>query len=68
MRRFSTGQLKALSEYFNTVATTWFSAGVIAPFFAKVSFLERTIFFLAGFAMSYIFLNLSLFFVKEVNS
>ena len=66
MRKLSTGQRKALSEFFNTIAAAWFSGGIVAPFFARVTPAEKMIFFVSGFAFSYIFLNFSLLFVKEI--
>jgi len=66
VRRYSSGQLKALSEYFNTIAAAWFTAGIITPFFSNAPFLERIIFSISGFAMSYIFLSFSLFFARKV--
>ena len=67
MPKFSKGQLKALSEFFNTIATAWFSGGVIAPFFAKVGLLEKLIFFVFGAGFAYVFLSISLFFAQEIN-
>lgn len=66
MDKMSIGQLKALSEFFNTIAAAWFTGGIIAPFFAKVSLLEKILFFVIVAGFSYAFLNISLFFVKEV--
>lgn len=36
-------QRKALSEFLNTVAAAWFSAGVISPFFIKPESLFRVV-------------------------
>lgn len=66
MKEFSIGQLKALSQFFDTIAAAWFSGGIIAPFFARVSLVEKLSFFVTGFIFSYMFLNISLFFVREV--
>lgn len=67
MREFSIGQLKTLSEYFNMIAAAWFTAGIISPFFSKAVPLEKALFSIAGLGVSYVFLNFSLFFAKEVN-
>jgi len=68
MKKFSIGQLRALSDFFNTLAAAWFTTGVIAPFFAKPTFVEKMTFFMAGLIMSYIFLNFSLFVASELKS
>lgn len=43
MRNLVPAQLKGLSEFLNTVAAAWFSAGAISPFFTKIESLTKTI-------------------------
>jgi len=43
VRKLKPSQLKVLSEFFNTVAAAWFSAGIISPFFVKSESLLNTI-------------------------
>lgn len=66
MGNLSPGQLRALSDFFNTIAAAWFTGGVITPLFAKVSQIERFVLFVLGLGLSYIFLHLSLSTAKEV--
>ena len=66
MKTLSVGQLKALSEFFNTIAAGWFSGGIIAPLFSQVSSLEKLAFFVVGATLSYWFLKLSLAVVEDV--
>jgi len=35
MKNLKPSQLKALSDFLNTIAAAWFSAGVISPLFIK---------------------------------
>jgi len=35
VEKLNPAQLKSLSEFANTVAAAWFTAGVISPFFTK---------------------------------
>jgi len=60
-------QLKALSEFLNTVVAAWFSAGVISPLFIKPENLFKAL-VLAGIAisMALFFLIWSLSLVKRV--
>jgi hypothetical protein len=67
MRGLKSAQLKALSDFANTVAAAWFTAGVISPFFTKpASLLEVFRFLLIGLLMTWITLTWSLSLVKEV--
>ena len=43
MKDLNPRQLKALSEFFNTIAAAWFSAGVISPIFSGIENLTRTV-------------------------
>jgi hypothetical protein len=67
MDGLSIGQLRALSDFFNTVAAAWFVGGIVTPFFVGASPIEKLQFSVAGVLYSGVFLSLSLFFVKEVN-
>jgi len=66
MKYYSTGQLRTLAEFFGTVAAGWFSGGIIAPFFSRVSFPQNLAFFAVGLILSYATLFLALQFTKEV--
>ena len=66
MERFSKGQLKALSDFFNMVAVAWFTGGVVAPFFAAISRTEKWELSAFGLVLSYVFLRLSLSAAKGV--
>jgi hypothetical protein len=67
MENLKPAQLKGLSEFLNTIAATWFSAGVISPLFIKPENLFKTV-LLAGIAiiMSLFFLIWSLALLKKV--
>ena len=67
MTRYSPTQYHTIADYFNMLAVGWFSGGVIAPFFTRVLPVERLLFFLTGFVLSYFFLRLSLNFSREVD-
>lgn len=60
VRKFSIGQLKALSDFLNTLAAAWFTGGIIAPFFSRASLLDKSLFFIPGFVFSNVFLFFSL--------
>ena len=63
------GQLKALSDFCNTIAAAWFSAGVISPFFIKAENLLTTVILgLAAILVSALFLALSLHFVRRMKT
>lgn len=60
-------QLKALSEFANTIAAAWFTAGVIAPFFTKPrTFLETAWFLVLGLFFTVVMLQWSLLLLKGV--
>lgn len=67
IRKSTTTQLTILANYFMTIAAAWFTAGVIAPFFATVAPFQRILFIVSGSAMSYIFLLLAWEVAREVN-
>jgi hypothetical protein len=50
MKKLRPSQLKALSEFLNTIAAAWFSAGVISPLFIKPENLIKAL-ILAGIAI-----------------
>jgi len=50
MKKLRQSQLKALSEFLNTIAAAWFSAGVISPLFIKPENLIKAL-ILAGIAI-----------------
>ena len=67
-RKLSKGEVRILAEFFYTIAAGWFSGGIIAPFFSKVTLEEKLLYFLIGFILAYLFLVISLSFAKEVKS
>ena len=68
MEKLSHGQLKVVSEFFNTIAAAWFTGGIVAPFFTKSSLSEKLLFFAAGFTFSYVFLSFAILLVKGVKA
>jgi len=65
----SIAQRKALSDFLNTVAAAWLTAGIIAPIFAPNYPLFEFLFSIAsGAAGSLALLTLSLILVREINS
>lgn len=67
MGELKPAQRKALSEFANTVAAAWFSAGVISPFFTKPkSLIDLLSFILVGLTMTWATLRWSLSLVKEI--
>jgi len=67
MRKLKPAQLKALSDFANTVAAAWFTAGIISPFFSKpTSGVETLKFLLTGLLMTWVTLSWSLSLIKEV--
>lgn len=66
MNHYSQGQLRTLAEFFNTVAAAWFTGGIVAPFFARVSLPQYIAFFVAGSFLSYFFVSLALELTKGV--
>lgn len=66
MSHYSTGQLKTLAEFLNTVAAAWFTGGIIAPFFASISLSKYIVFFIVGSFLSYLFVSLAMQLTKEV--
>lgn len=67
MVNLTASQLKTLSEFFNTIAATWFSAGVISPFFIKSEDFIKTIALgLVAIGLSLALLSLSLATVRRV--
>ncbi len=69
MKNLKPSQFKALSEFCNTIAAAWFSAGVISPFFIKSeNLLSAIILGLAAILISVLFLGLSLYLVRRVKT
>lgn len=67
MRKLKPGQLKALSEFLNTIAAAWFTAGVISPLFIKPENLTKALVLAAtAILMTGFFLTWSLTLVKTV--
>lgn len=67
MRNLKPGQLKALSEFLNTVAAAWFTAGIIAPIFIELKDISKTIVLgLVAFVTSMGFLASSLQLVRKI--
>lgn len=61
MKRINSAQRKSLADFGTTVAAAWFSAGIIAPFFAKQkSTGEIVMFVIAGISMTLMTLYFSL--------
>lgn len=61
MNKYSYVQRKSLSEFFNTIAAAWFTAGIISPFFTKPKTLpELLLFVILGIFMTWLSLKLSL--------
>ena len=69
MGNLKDGQIKGLSDFLNTVAAAWFSAGVISPLFANTESVMK-ILFLSGIeiSMALSFLSLSLLLLRGVRS
>ena len=67
MMELSSVQLKSLSEFGNTVAAAWFTAGVISPIFTKPKSLPGLFAFLGlGLLMTWVTLYWSLHLLKGV--
>lgn len=68
MENLNPTQLKSLSEFANTIAAAWFTAGVISPFFTKPkTFFEVIIFVAVGLLMAGATLRWSLSLLKGAN-
>ena len=60
-------QYKALSEFLNTIAAAWFTAGVISPFFIKPeSLISAVILGLIAMMFTLSCLGWSLFLVRRI--
>lgn len=67
MKNLTPSQLKSLSEFLNTLAAAWFSAGVISPFFIKSEDFVKTLALgLVAIGLSLGLLSLSLTTVRGV--
>lgn len=67
MWHFRPAQLKALSEFFNMLAVAWFTAGVIAPLYAKpVNLLNIIVSAIISIIIAGGFLALSLYLVRKI--
>ena len=61
MKNLSVGQKRALSDFFNTTAAAWFTAGLITPLFSSPQTLKETLLPpLAGILLTYYSLQLSM--------
>ena len=68
METLNSAQLKALSDFANTVAAAWFTAGVISPFFVKPeSLIQLFAFPIIGILMTWVTLSWSISLLKEKN-
>lgn len=66
MEKLTFAQRKSLSEFANTVAAAWFTAGIISPFFTKPKSLQELLsFVIVGLLMTWATLRWSLTLVKE---
>lgn len=68
MKKLSVGQKKSLAEFFTNTAVAWFSAGIIAPFFASRKLGDFATFVIWGLLFTTTFLRISLFFTKGAKS
>jgi hypothetical protein len=69
MRKLSIGQLRVLSNFFNTIAAAWFTGGVVTPFFVKPAVLiEKVILSSVGIFFAFVFLSSALIIVRRVES
>lgn len=67
MKNLTPSQLKTLSEFLNTVAAAWFTAGVISPIFVKPEDLSTTInLAFTSLVLTSSFLGLSLLLVRKL--
>ena len=67
MKNLAPSQLKTLSEFLNTLAATWFSAGVISPFFIRTEdFLKTVALGITAVVLSFILLFMALFLVRRI--
>jgi hypothetical protein len=67
MRKLRPIQRKSLSEFFNTLAVTWFSAGIITPIFAKPDDFPRGVGVLfLGLFFALLYLMFSLYLIKDL--
>lgn len=67
VKRYTHHQFLTLSNFFETLAAGWFSAGIIAPYFTYASINERIVYSFIGLMFAYMFLTFSLFFSREVD-
>jgi len=67
VRNLQSSQIKGLSEFLNTVAAAWFSAGVISPFFVSTEN-QPLVVLIAGaqITLSLFFLSVSLSLLRNV--
>ena len=67
MGNLKDGQIKGLSDFLNTVAAAWFSAGAISPLFIKTEILGKAL-FISGIeiVMALFFLGISLLLLRRV--
>jgi len=68
MERLSTGQRKALAEFFTNAAVAWLSAGIIAPLLTGRKLEEFTTFGIWGLFFACVFITISLYITKGVNA
>lgn len=67
MRSLKDTQIKGLSEFLNTVAATWFSAGAISPLFISEKLASVLFLSLFQIFVAFLFLGLSLSLLKRVS-
>ena len=68
MERLSTGQKKALAEFFTNAAVAWLSAGIVVPFLTGRRLEDFIVFGILGVLFTVFFIIISMIFVKGVNT
>lgn len=66
MSNLKASQLKGLSDFLNTVAAAWFSAGAISPLFISENFNKVLYLALIEIMMALFFLGASLLLLRKV--
>lgn len=66
MSNLKESQLKGLSDFLNTVAAAWFSAGAISPLFISENFNKVLYLALIEIIMALFFLGVSLLLLRKV--
>lgn len=60
MKKYSSGQLRILAEFFSNLSLAWLAGGVIAPYFTKLNLYDKLSFTIIGLIASYIFISIAL--------